>query len=712
MFVYGGKMKNGYLVFVQQNPKGKIVIFFLILFFLTGCLPKQPAVPSTDVSDSYKLEWHNQHPQGDYNPILVPQNGAETIVVEFVSDKPIPSDSVLALYLHKDRSLSQRNAGNPDEASERVHWTSTPGNSPAWFSSLFEHVSWKGDWVEMEDGPAMLIDVTDEHVGKTETGLPIYHFEFKVDGNDLPIGTCGNWHSQHNLAPNDPIYHFCREDFGVAFLGQAHWLMAEIGKGGRPENGGNFGHANAWWHIQLCDNDTIPCSPSSNWWYWINADILAFVFICLLWFFLLPFSSSRFIKGLLFVIGVLLIAIIIGWVVYGVFLSPSRLSLEKFDLVKRQTIARMRQEEEWNVFGYLQPYGCSDTLPTANPSDADLAKISRNLNIATLYCPRSTWSHNQPGVILAWRDIFGTQVRYVFGAQWKLYQEHYAMLGRPTSLPYPMPSSPNHIAIDFGISYRVIYRQAGQGEGQAWIQERKPLFAGVPNIFCVVGLTTDKDSDCWTPSEPTSTVYLPFAPQPDSASDTDDWAYEKDIPFGGVFLSISTWTALALGIGLYLGFFVIVGFIRFANSITNYFFPGCIAQLSNFIVDAAWGAMVMITGIILAYAKISVFDIDFDTLQISSILFPEGFMGFLARSGTNWFETWRHITVTEQNNPWGLLIMLPQLAWGGFLGLILMPVWAGMGLGGTAGAWIGIVVEIGLLIAGVLFHILPINTTE
>ena len=134
-------MKNISLKFRQFLLKSKTLVFFLILLVLTSCSQKSPFVPSIDISNSYKLEWYNQHPQGDYNPILVPQDGTEAIVVEFVSNKPIPSDSVLALYLHKDRSLmGQREAGNPNDASERVHWASTPGSNSSWLSSALSSV--------------------------------------------------------------------------------------------------------------------------------------------------------------------------------------------------------------------------------------------------------------------------------------------------------------------------------------------------------------------------------------------------------------------------------------------------------------------------------------------------------------------------------------------------------------------------------------------
>jgi hypothetical protein len=63
--------------------------------------------------------------------------------------------------------------------------------------------------------------------------------------------------------------------------------------------------------------------------------------------------------------------------------------------------------------------------------------------------------------------------------------------------------------------------------------------------------------------------------------------------------------------------------------------------------------------------------------------------------------------MTQTQNGMATVIGILLVLVGGLIGLLFLPVWIGFALGGVMGGWIGVIVEIGLIIAGVLRAILP-----
>lgn len=716
---------------------------FLLVFpiLLTSCQiplfqPAPKVVPSNP--HEYRLKWLDQEPQFDWNPAHVPVDGTKAITVKFALSKPLPEGAVLGLYLHKDRSQGRTPildaAGNPTDEDIK-HWTSTPGPNADWFDSMFRHFSWTDRREVIEGEPAFLVATAskqDERPCSIEGWSVEYWFKVNLAGNGLDVNYCQQWHEQykdiHGYGPSDLEYTFCREDFGLAFVGSDKWLLAIVGEGGRPESytpDSNLGHANAWWHLRLCDNNTFPCDKPPG--LRLDPNLLAFLFVCVLWLLLSPFRSSPFIRGLWIIIGVILLLTMIGWVLYATILDPAQVSPEDYDLARRQAayLIRAQWEAAGTGIGYLQPYDCTTTLPEAqffgNPPPAwafnaqRLNDMSAELNVAIVPCPRSTWSYNQPGAILTWRDIYGTHTMFLFGAQWKLYQQHYPTLNRPSSNPYPLPGYDDRIAIDFGMSHRLVYKQTGQGQGWAWIQTRKTLFWQVPDIFCIPGLTANSSGECWTPEEPPPDAYQPYAQEQSHHGGNDDWAYENPIPTGGWWAPLNVWKSLALGIGLYLAYFLLIAFYRFLFALYSGCYGSCIGQVSVLLSLGVLGASVMCFAVIVAFASPHALDaMDSSAnfvLPVPDFL-PGGPIGLLVRLATGWLDIFNNLLLSMHEN---LLVGLGTLLWiavGGFLGMILMPIWAGMSAAGVMGAWIGAIVEVGLLTAGVVQKILPPGVEE
>jgi hypothetical protein len=425
----------------------------------------------------------------------------------------------------------------------------------------------------------------------------------------------------------------------------------------------------------------------------LDTDFLAFLLICGIWYALWNFRESSTVRGFLVMLGGIVGLSVIGWVLYNFILDSTKISPDDFNLAKRQAVLRMQME--WGSSkGALQPLGCGNVLPTTDfPNDSVLAEMSHNLRAGIVSCPRSSWSYDQPGAIIAWRDIFGTQTMFIFGAQWQLYQQQFLSLGRPSSMPYLIRRSPDQVVIEFGISQRIIYQQETQGSGTAWIQHRKPLFLTVPNIFCVEGLT-DNNGGCWEPTTPPDTQSVYINDEPPASSVGEDWTV-GNIPLGGIWAPLNLWKSLALSVGLCFAF----GFIVFSGRLTMWFWQnwGWLGQLAVILTTMAIGMGIMGYGVMWAFA-------DPRTIPNAPVfIIPNSLVGSLARVAADFAITWNAFRTQSVDTLTGFGTLLI----GGFMGLLLIPVWLGMAVGGEIGAWIGALVEIGLIIMGVATAALP-----
>lgn len=651
----------------------------------------------------YRLKWLDQPSEDEEKPLILPTNGTASLAFEFadLSIEPIPEGALLVLYLHKNRALKRSKIGEPDDPLERAKWPSIPGAGPNWFDSLFKDRSWQNEWVEMEDGAALQVAMTNAPF-RLEEGKPVYRFQLTLNGNNLARDKCEALHQyyEHEIDSSDPTYHYCREDFGVALLGETEWLISDVKEeGGQAQNSSSeLGYTNAWTYIDLVE---IP-----PWWLkWLeNRDLLAFLFVCCLWLAMFPLSSSRFVQGFLFIIGLILLLTVIGWLSYRFLFDATLISKKDFDLAKRQAVLRMSLE--WEGEGYLQPLGCDDSEPQITfPDDLDLEQISRKLEVAMVPCPASTWPKNQPGIIMTWNEIFGTQTYFIFAAPWRLYQDNYLTLGRPTSQPRLISeplSAPQRIAQDFGISQRIIYEQKSTG-GEAWIQKRKAIFWNIPNIFCIEGITAQREAECWQPTEAPADKYDAFTAQKNQTK--KDWIKDK-VPLGGLWAPLNVWKALFLSVALCVGFIMVVALVQFiwAFRIHN----GCLGYLFTLFAILLVGTTITFICVTFAFSdtRHSLAEPGFP--DTGSFEIPQGPIGILANQGLSMLKNVSKITTFfQKGDPSILVAQAPSLFWGGILGLMLMPVWLGMAVGGVMGGWIGVIVQLGLLIGGIAFAALP-----
>ncbi|NJN68171.1 MAG: hypothetical protein HC884_16390 [Chloroflexaceae bacterium] len=684
-----------------------------------------PRIPEQQVSippGNYQLKWENQHPVGDDNPIVVATNGTAIAEVTFRSvGDPIPDGAVLALYLHKDRGYDNQGKPLGSETAEQLafnertqrftyaggenKWISTPGPGPSrqqWHDSLFHPAGWAwGPWKMFPDGPAILVDTATETNG-------LFRFEVLLHGNKVDPKVCEQWLAVQN-------FNLCREDFGVAFLGKQEWLMAHVqGQGGRPGTGDNqLGYANAWWHIKV-----VPGVASSPW--WLNTNLIAFIFVGVIWFILAKFAWSLLaVRGCLFIVGAILVLTLIGWVQYRVFADPTDVSRHDFQQAAYQAVLRTRLR----MLNPFQPYGCANTLPqTEFPDDPNLTRMSQTLGVAIVRCPGSNWLPDQPGALLVWRDAYGIHVVPIFGAQWRLYQVHYQTLGKPTSVPYLLYGRSNDPVIqDFGVGHRVVYVAKEPGKrGNAWIQTRKPLFWNVPNIFCFDGLT-DGGKGCWQPNNVGNPSY-PLYGRSGVAVDAD-WLDGRTVPLGGWWSPLSTWKSLLLSVALSLAFLSFTFWSEFMQALGKAL--GCLG-LVILVVVAVVGVNIMLAGLLLGFSdprvtmpqakggNFAMINIvleyvnpaqsldNLETLPAVRLVHPDGVMSYLTRLGEWWLNWWVERRTETGATGWRMLVEgFGPFIVGEVMAFLILPVWMGMAVAGEMGAWIGLIVEVGMIIAGV-----------
>lgn len=185
------------------------------------------------------LEWLDQSPRGDTNPILLPQYGEAEAWVDFVYLGPLPAPDPkdLGLYLHKD----------PKGVSSPGCDTAVPEDS---HNSYFGHPTWQAQ--TLSDGSTSLRVSTPTLAPNSTPDFPIYRFIFQLAGNGCTRQSCpdsGISRTDQNTNKDiDPDFY--REDFGVYQASAGRWLTARVGDGGNPQ-----ALANAWYSIQLRPNE-------------------------------------------------------------------------------------------------------------------------------------------------------------------------------------------------------------------------------------------------------------------------------------------------------------------------------------------------------------------------------------------------------------------------------------------------------------------------
>lgn len=215
-------------------------------------------------------------------------------------------------------------------------------------------------------------------------------------------------------------------------------------------------------------------------------------------------------------------------------------------------------------------------------------------------------------------------------------------MGHPTSLPSLISRREwDTVGQDFGVNQRIVYVQRGAGEGSAWVQPRKRLFWNIPNLFYVSGLT-DGGQGCWekTNSAEASQVYEPYEPRQVAVG--SDWLAGQPIPLGGWWSPLNGWKSLFLSVAL------------------------CV-----------------------------------ETLKPVPLVHPEGPLSYLTPLGEAWINAW--VEMRMHTNARGLWLLVPgfwNIITGEFLAFLVLPVWLGMAVAGEMGAWLGRVVEFGMIIAG------------
>jgi uncharacterized protein YycO len=181
------------------------------------------------------LQWLQQEPQGDANPILLPQFGEAQASVDFIYLGPLPAPDPmdLGLYLHKDPYASSPGCDTVDATKS--------------LRSYFGHPSWQADI--LGDGSIGLRVATASLTPDSTEARTIYRFTFRLAGNGCTVQSCPDTFpdNRKNLNTNQPLPEdFYREDFGVYQISAKRWLTARRGYGGSPTT-----QANAWYSIEL-----------------------------------------------------------------------------------------------------------------------------------------------------------------------------------------------------------------------------------------------------------------------------------------------------------------------------------------------------------------------------------------------------------------------------------------------------------------------------
>jgi hypothetical protein len=253
-----------------------LAFFFLILVACEAVNDVECPIPAANYTlipippGNYQLAWVDQQPQ----EITLPIVGSTCAYVEFASvGDALPSGATLVLYLHKDRSLGDVNVALANSINPQM-WTSTPGIEGDWMNSRFRNSAWG----ENLGGGVMFTGVLNgedldnrvpasyfaypvvavsDPTSYTTDGKPIYRFPISFSN---ALG-CTEWRN----ASDQKFPLECREDFGIAILGQDVWLPALKGEGGRlasDSDSGGGSAANACVRLRTPFTDNEAGTPS------------------------------------------------------------------------------------------------------------------------------------------------------------------------------------------------------------------------------------------------------------------------------------------------------------------------------------------------------------------------------------------------------------------------------------------------------------------
>jgi hypothetical protein len=482
------------------------------------------------------------------------------------------------------------------------------------------------------------------------------------------------------------------------------------------------------------------------WWYrWVGADQLAFMTVLVMWFFSWGFRKVPVMQGVALTFGLVLLIVMLSWLIHRtdqlllliLFLSSlfflylrqvpliiailfslalllviglphwlvydnlPRVSEEEFDVAKHQAVLRMSREN-WADNNYLQPYDCDPYDATAPAFNSNLAYISNSLHVNIVRCETSSWK--EPGGILIWKDMFGTHTHFIFGAPWKVFQEYYMTLGLPTSQPYM--ASNNRIAQDFGIAMRIMYEPKKDDDKAkvAWIQQRYPtLLNFLPNIFCIEILHTPNNESCWQPMEAEGSS-VSYSQQSMPTPYPEDWLENAgyDIPLGGWWAPLNPWKALFMAELMLLSFIMLIAFRQSLSTMWSQF--GCMGKLVMFLLILGLAFFVILLASTYLYSSPNNILNDLQLPKRADLNFKEGFnplnpMQQLSKFMVTWFE--QLIILLKKPNTVAVIWVLRALwiTFGLVMGLLLIPMWIGLVIGGPMGGWIGLFVLIGMMMA-------------
>lgn len=185
----------------------------------------------------YDMRFVRSHPQGDNNPIHVPQHGEASAWVEFawLGHGSAPAAADMALYLRKDpNGFSSPLPRNMPSGLEHLHGK----------GSYFYHTSWQSSPSHIANG---FFRVGDCVRNGEDQGNPVYRCTFLLHGNGCSVESCRDDRERINRNTNKLLpEEFYREDFGVYNTKIDRWMTADTGVGANPE-----GFVNAWFSIVI-----------------------------------------------------------------------------------------------------------------------------------------------------------------------------------------------------------------------------------------------------------------------------------------------------------------------------------------------------------------------------------------------------------------------------------------------------------------------------
>lgn len=323
-------------------------------------------------------------------------------------------------------------------------------------------------------------------------------------------------------------------------------------------------------------------------------------------------------------------------------------------------------------------------------------------DVGVAECETSSWGYS--GAILAWSDpVLGPQARLLFGPLWTLYQEHWRELGLPSDVPRPLSSSPKPDLVQhFSSCKRIIVRSEGPDGGMAFIEQRSTPLLRIPGL-CIDEIPWIEDTYWERVSEVDSNA-------PRTYRSAGDILESTVVPFDGVLTPLSSVQIFLITLVMFLTLGLAAAISGRASQ------WGCLLILLGISlalpVFHAYGVWLMRTGVYYAYSnpldntppKLVDIDEDTDPRKRLQAKIPDE---FAVGPAVEWVLTWderlddlkREYARDASKSP----ISVPvYVIFSGYAGLIGAPIWIGMGLGGTFGARVGMILEGIILIQFVL----------